>query len=265
MKKLPDSKYFQYFSHLYHKQSLIPFNEYIPIDNWDYPKEEKFRFEKLFLSDIGLKYIENSNILDLGCHCGYLSFISKHLGAKSVHGVNVREFSIEVANYVFDSLGIEKSQYQFDVGDIENPNLIEKSCQGKDTVILTDVIDHLKNPYGILENITKSKVKNIIFQCALSPDVGYPALQYYKQDPDSNFAGFGSVGAYPNTKWLDLIFYDLGWKIEEYTVVPSIFQKDWFAIPNLKKFTPALTDKAFILATKFNKLDYISKNNYENV
>jgi SAM-dependent methyltransferase len=248
---LPPAEHYQYFSHLFHDQKLIPLTEYKPLDNWEYPALDKSRLEQMFLTDIN--YIQNQNVLDLGCHTGFFSYTAKHFGAKSVHGINARQPMIDIANYAFDQLS--QTDYCFECGDIEDLDFLKKVCANKDTLLLTLVLEHLRNPHAILKIITESNIQNLVFESTVFSDSGSPSLQYYQQSTDSAFAVYESnrktaLGCVPNIAWIDLVLYTLGWKIEHYTV-ENYFNKNWFATPNLHKLPPSMCKTAFLLATKF--------------
>ena len=259
---LPPAADFEYFSHLFHSAKLVPLDQYTPSPNWDYPLIDANRFTKLFLTDPS--YYQNCNVLDLGCHTGYLSYITKYLGAKSIHGINARSFPLEVGRYAFDQLGV--TDFEFEQGNLEDLDFLKSVCIDKDTLILTEVLEHLRNPYAILEIISKSSIKNLILESAVFSDEGDPAVRYYKQSSDSVFTVYDNdrpeaIGAMPNVAWFDMVLYHLGWKIEYHTVERT-FNKNWFAVPKLTKFTP-LTHKTLIVLCK--KFDTDSgRNNFEN-
>lgn len=259
---LPPPEHFEYFSHLFHGQNLIPQSEYTPSENCNYPELEYKRFEKMFLTDPS--YYQNCRVLDLGCHTGYLSYIAKYLGAKSIHGINARLFPLEVGRYAFSQLGIDN--YIFDQGNIEDLNFLKSVCKDKDTLILTQTLEHLRNPYAILEIISNSDIKNIILESAVFSDEGDPVVKYYKQSSDSAFTVFDNdrteaVGAIPNVPWFDMVLYHLGWKIDYHTIEHT-FNKNWFAIPNLTKFTPQTHKSLTIMCKKFNS--NTGPDNFEN-
>lgn len=262
--KLPPPEHYQYFSHLFHSGTFIPYSEYVPLEDWDYPEIDKFRLEQMFLTEPSPRYIKDANVVDLGCHTGFFSYTAKYFGAKSVTGVNARQSPLDVGNYAFAHLS--QTNYQFECGDIEDINFLKQVCNNKDTVILTLALEHLRNPHAVLKTITESNVQNLILETTVFADSGSPALEYYQQSTDSAFTIYDNgkktaLGCVPNTAWLDLVLYSLGWKFEHYTV-QHYFNKNWFAVPNLDKFRPRMHKTAFVLATKFQ--DFSTKNNYEN-
>lgn len=258
---LPPASHYEYFSHLFHGNNLIPFAEFRPSPGWDYPENDRKRFETLFLTDPS--YYQDCRTLDLGCHTGYFSYVAKYLGAKSVHGVNARTYPLEVANFAYNELA--QTDYKFDQGNIEDFDFLKSVCKDKDTLILTLVLEHLRNPYAIMEIISNSNIKNLILESAVFSDEGEPALKYYKQSTESAFTVFDgdkteSFGCVPNVAWFNNILYHFGWKIEYHTVEHT-FNKNWFAQPDLTKFPPMTYKTLTMLCKKFSKIE--TNNNYE--
>lgn len=262
---LPPATHYQYFSHLFHAEKFIPFSEYTPLPDWSYPEADLQRFKNLFLQD--LSYIKDCRVLDLGCHTGYFSYIAKHLGAKSIHGVNGRQFPLDTAEYVYSQLGV--SDYKFDQHNIEDLDYLKSVCQNKDTVMLTLVLEHLRNPYAILETISKSDIKNFILESSIFDDTQEPALRYYIQSTKSAFTVYTddlskevAVGCCPNLQWLEQMLYWFGWRIE-YHILEHPFNKNWFATQGLEKFPPRTSKTVTIHCKKFNNNTDSMKNRYE--
>lgn len=250
---MPPVAHYEYFSHLFHSNNLIPFVEFTPNTEWDYPEDDRRRFEKLFLTDSS--YYQNCRMLDLGCHTGYFSYIAKYLGARSVHGVNARAYPIEVANFAYQELG--QDNYKFDQGNIEDFDFLKSVCKDKDTLILTLVLEHMRNPYAIMEIISNSDIKNLMLESTVFSDEGEPAVKYYRQTTESPFTVFDgdkkeAFGSIPNVAWFDSILYHFGWKIEYHTVEHT-FNKNWFGDPNLTNVPPRSYKTLNIMCKKFPK------------
>jgi len=260
--ELPPKSHYEYFSHLFHSEKLTPYNTFQPDEEFDYPELDRRRFETLFLTDPS--YYQDCNILDLGCHTGYFSYITKYLGAKSVHGVNARKYPLEVANYAYSQLG--QDNYKFEQQDIENLDYLKSVCKGKDTLILTLILEHLRNPYAILDIISKSDIKNFIIESSVfSDNLDFPSLRYYKQSTESDFTVFDgdkkeAIGSVPNVAWFDMMLYYFGWRVEYHTVEHT-FNKNWFAVPRLEKVPPMTFKSLTVLCKKFDNTG--TKNNYE--
>lgn len=261
---LPPDTHYQYFSHLFHTEKFIPFSEYTPTLNWAYPESDLRRFKNLFLQD--LSYIKDCRMLDLGCHTGYFSYIAKYLGAKSIHGVNARQTPLDIAEYAYSQLGV--TDYKFERHNIEDLDFLKSICQNKDTLILTLVLEHLRNPYAILETISKSDIKNIIFESSISDDTQDPALKYYIQTTRSPFTVYDddptkevAIGCQPNLRWIEQMLYWFGWKLE-YHNVERVFNNNWFSTPGLENFPPKTYKSVTIHCKKFDT-NTNNKDNYE--
>lgn len=260
---LPPAAHYEYFSHLFHSGNNIPFNEFQPLLNCDYPELDRRRFERLFLTDPS--YYQNQRVLDLGCHTGYFSYITKYLNAQTVTGVNVRNYPLDIARYAYDQLG--QDNYNFVQGDIENLTFLKLICENKDTLIMTFALEHMRNPYAIMETISNSGINNLIFESSVFSDEGEPALKYYKQTTESSVTVFDgnrteAIGACPNLAWIEMILYYFGWKIE-YHVMDHSFNKNWFSVPDLKKCPPVTFKSVTILCKKFDPSFEPSSDNWE--
>lgn len=244
---IPSAIYYQYFSHMFHGEKLIPFAEYQPDTTWDYPPEDRTRFETLFLTD--LSYIKDCRILDLGCHTGYFSYVMKHLGAQSVHGINARQGPLDIANYAFSQL--EQTDYKFEQGNIEDLDFLSRVCKDKDTVFLGLTLEHLRNPYAIIETISNSGVKNFIIESTITSDEGRPTVTYFLQTCESAFTAHDkdrkiAFGSCPNLSWFETVLYFFDWHIQREDVYRR-YNPNWFATPDLVNVMPKLEDLGFAL------------------
>jgi hypothetical protein len=207
----------------------------------------------MFGTDDG--YWQDQRVLDLGCHSGFLSLCALHHGAADVHGINVRQRPIDIANYAFAQLG--QQNWRFSVGDVEDRDMLAKACQGRDTAVLALILEMIRSPYQVLETITRSDISRVVIESAVfSRDSTAPMLRYYRQPTDSAFSTWQhdmpvAMGAIPNTTWLESVLYDLGWQIEHYSVTWE-FSQNWFAQPGLYSLPPKTCDVAFIMARKFH-------------
>jgi SAM-dependent methyltransferase len=248
---LPDKKYFEYVSHLTTTRILSSLENWIS-SNFEYPLHELKKFNTLLVDN--QNYIKNNRILDLGCSNGFISFIAKHLGATSVTGLNIRAEPIKIAEYFFNQTNTIGN---FVVGDIEDFNLLEKLCNDADTVILSSILEHLRNPEYIIRTITNSNIQNILIENTIVEDSADGAkLYYYTQDSNFEYNAFDNyyskdkvLGSCPNQRFLEEILYYHGWQITNYVKYDS-FSADWFAIKNLD-MTPLLRKIVVIAATKF--------------
>lgn len=253
MVSLPDPSVYQYFSHLYHSGELIPFDQYQPLHDWQYPPNDLDRFQRMFGTDSS--YWRDQIVLDLGCHVGFHSACALHAGARHVHGVNVRSDAVRTANYAFEQLKLHNSK--FTVADIEQSSALANLCDSADTVILALVLEMLRSPYQVLQTITDSTARRVVIESEVfSTDSTAPMLRYYRQSTASAFSTWQAdrpvaMGCVPNTAWLESVLYDLGWSIEHYSVRWT-FSRNWFAQPGLYDLPPKTANVALIMAHKNN-------------
>lgn len=249
---LPDSKYYQYISHIYESKLFLPLDTYSPSSDWDYSEYDKKKFQKTLIDN--KKYITNKNVLDLGCHTGFMCYIAHTLGAKNVIGVNARSFPIKVGQHFIEQLGIDN--VKFILSNIEDFNFLETICKDNiDTVVLSEVLEHCKNIEKILEIISNcSSIKNIIIRSnVINDDNTCAKLFYTKQETTYDFNGFNDNNAYalvscPNRRFLETILYFYNWKITNYEIYAEA-NLEWFGIQKLD-YTPHINEYIIMSATK---------------
>lgn len=232
MSNLPDSKFYQYVSHLFHGNCLIPWSTYKPDVSWTYPDHDRDRFTRILANNHRL--LEGQRVLDLGCHTGFMLYIAHHLGASKLSGVNIRSNALDVGRYFFDQLDIDVDFYQ---DDIENFTLLADLCEQHDTVIMASVLEYLKNHEHILSIISQSKVQNIIIEGPLVEDDNlHPRVYYRIEDTAWDFVSDSrqcrSVAGIPNRRFLETVLYFYQWKITNISQTPE-FNTGWFEQENL--------------------------------
>ena len=88
-----------------------------------------------------------NSVLDIGCSVGALGERIKQTYRAEVVGVELDEHMAEVAIKKLDRVI---------VGDVEEINLADRLKPNHfDCIIFADILEHLKNPWGVLENTTK--------------------------------------------------------------------------------------------------------------
>lgn len=118
------------------------------------------------------KVIENSNILELGCHFGGVSYLLAEMGAKEVYATDFTGYkanaadsdnnSEKVLNDIDNELNIARNEY----GKLfKNRNTVkflnDDICDSKlpeshfDLIISFDVLEHISNPEKAFANISK--------------------------------------------------------------------------------------------------------------
>jgi SAM-dependent methyltransferase len=248
--ELPDSKYYQYISHIYHGVNYVSWHDYKPDLNFDYPDYDRKRFEQVLTDNANL--IKGNRVLDLGCHSGFMLYVAHHLGATKITGVNGREPPLKAGKFFFDQLKIQVTLLQ---DQIENFPLIEKLCNEHDTVILTSVLEHVRNPEYLLSVISNSNIQNIIFEGHLAVDDNRePKLYYRIEDASWDFAGYNKglpkvLASVSNRRFLEVILHYNKWKITKLSLHDE-FNANWFATKDLSN-PPSFRTTAMITAERF--------------
>ena len=115
----------------------------------DYYQKKTYKINRIrretILSFIGSK--EKQLILDIGCGNGELGEIIKKEKGAIVHGIDVSQESIVIAQ--------KKIDFAF-MADLEKDNWLERIKDNKyDKIIISEVLEHLFEPEKILEDIKK--------------------------------------------------------------------------------------------------------------
>lgn len=96
--------------------------------------------------------LKGKRVLDLGCNAGFWSLNAAEAGADFVLGVDGRQMHVDQANFVFEVKGIDKSRYQFDVGNIYEYDFAAKGPF--DVVFCFGLMYHIAKPFGLIEMIS---------------------------------------------------------------------------------------------------------------
>ncbi len=89
-----------------------------------------------------------SKVLDVGCSTGELGEgIRQKIGEVEISGVEISESMAQIAREKLDKVVI---------GDIEKLNFLEQfDANYFDCIIFADILEHLKNPWSVLKNMTQ--------------------------------------------------------------------------------------------------------------
>jgi 2-polyprenyl-3-methyl-5-hydroxy-6-metoxy-1,4-benzoquinol methylase len=93
--------------------------------------------------------LEGKRVLDLGCNAGFWSLQAIEAGADFVMGVDGREMHKEQADFVFEVKGVDKSRYQFIVGNVYDVDY--KKYGQFDVVFCFGLLYHLAKPMRLFE------------------------------------------------------------------------------------------------------------------
>jgi 2-polyprenyl-3-methyl-5-hydroxy-6-metoxy-1,4-benzoquinol methylase len=110
--------------------------------------------DRIFPSDLAGK-----TVLDLGCSFGFFCFEALRRGARRVVGYDVDPDSVRKARLLADCMGVDA---EFELRDIERQPLDEKF----DYVLCLNVLHHLKNPIGVLDNMIEHTRDRLVLEVA---------------------------------------------------------------------------------------------------
>jgi SAM-dependent methyltransferase len=93
--------------------------------------------------------LKGKRVLDLGSNAGYWSLAAIEAGADFVLGIDGRQMHIDQANLVFEAKDVERSRYQFELGNIFDYDF----AQQFDVVLCLGLMYHIAKPLELFEVI----------------------------------------------------------------------------------------------------------------
>jgi 2-polyprenyl-3-methyl-5-hydroxy-6-metoxy-1,4-benzoquinol methylase len=97
--------------------------------------------------------LKGKRVLDLGCNAGFWSLSAAEAGADFVLGVDGRQMHVDQSNFVFEVKGIEKSRYQFMVGNVFDVDF--KKHGDFDIVFCLGLLYHISKPVTLIELVSE--------------------------------------------------------------------------------------------------------------
>ena len=233
MKKLPPKDIYEfawyYWNECPNDDPSIIYRDWLP-SNWTYSQDERERFKIIF--DQHEQFIEQKNVIDIGCHMGLLSYFALECGAKSITGIDRNRKAIEFAPFLLDLGG--HSAHNFIHGDITDSNLLDLALQDQQTVILSGVVQCISNHTELFDTIgqAESVESVIIYDKIKDLHNDRPAIYFSLEDmtprPERDEYTYGLdftqdihptlVQGKPNMAWYDMIMHDhLGFTLHSHT------------------------------------------------
>lgn len=165
LKILPDKKYFEFVHHQWNKGIVDDldkvWNNWAPWEIWSYPIDDLIRYKNMILDNIEL--IKGARVADIGSHLGIGVLFCLNLGAKHCVGIEPVGDKNNLSSFICEQAG--HVNFNFLTGEIKQPT-IYNGIQNFDTLILGSLIDMIPDHYRLMENIAKTKIKNIIVEVA---------------------------------------------------------------------------------------------------
>ena len=162
---LPDKKYFEFVHHQWNNHIVddldTVWKDWHPWEIWSYPVDDLVRYQKIILDNIGL--IEGARVADIGSHLGVGVLFCLNLGANHCVGIEPVREKNNLSSFICQQAG--HSNFDFLTGEIKH-SAIYDSIKNFDTLILGSLIDMIPDHYRLMENIAKTKIKNIIVEVA---------------------------------------------------------------------------------------------------
>lgn len=167
--------------------------------------------------------IAGKRILDLASHDGRWSFAAMKAGAKSVYGIEGRDYLVHNSIDTFNHYAVPKDSFRFVAGDVFEE--IAKVEPGTiDTVFCFGFFYHQGHHTHLLDEIARLKPQFVVLDTALHLDP-YPIVFFFKEPPvgEANAAPVGltankafQVSGAPSRSALDMMLEHFGWKFEYY-------------------------------------------------
>ena len=162
---LPDKKYFEFVHHQWNNKIVDDldkvWNNWSPWEIWSYPIDDLIRYKNMILDNIGL--IEGRRVADIGSHLGVGVLFCLNAGAQNCVGIEPVGEKNNLSSFICQQAG--HSNFNFLTGEIKQSDIYD-GIKDFDTLILGSLIDMIPDHYRLMENISKTKIKNIIVEVA---------------------------------------------------------------------------------------------------
>ena len=217
-------------------------SNYTSVGNWkkDYPSFEDFAEESLNQNSSYKKMLhligENKRVIDFGCATGYLAKLLNQKGC-IVTGVDINPDAAKVAEEYCD---------QVVVADLDFVSITERLPKEEfDVAIFGDVLEHLRNPWRILEE-TKSLLKSDGYVVASIPNIAHGAVRLALLQGRFEYEQFGILDnthlRFFTRDTVEELFDKSGYLVEavERTKHPIFFESTAIPKVNINDFKPEI-------------------------
>ena len=110
--------------------------------------------------------LAGKRVLDLGCNAGWWSLAAIEAGCDEVVGVDTKDTNVAQAEFVFETLGVERDRYRFTVGSVLD---LDDCVTGSfDVVLFLGLLYHISSPVSVLRDITARSDDLLVIDTALS-------------------------------------------------------------------------------------------------
>ena len=154
--------------------------------------------------------LKGLRVLDVGCNAGFWSFEAHNSGAEYVLGFDMRPEYVDQAELVRSALGIDPHSVEFkqmNIYDLSN----EKLGGDYDLVLFFRILDHLSNPFSVLQKLRQVSGKLMVIDVRLASSEEGPLLEVIKEKQADPRSGVDiGLGLRPSPSALQLMLEHSG-------------------------------------------------------
>jgi tRNA (mo5U34)-methyltransferase len=107
--------------------------------------------------------LRGRRVLDLGCNAGYWSLQAIESGADFVFGIDGRQMHIDQSNLVFEAKEVDRSRYQFELG-----NFLKYPFGSFDVVLCLGVLYHVSSPVDLFNVMSATGAELLVIDTEVS-------------------------------------------------------------------------------------------------
>jgi len=221
--QFPDKKYFEFLYHCwlneYHDEPDLLWKEWSPWQVWSYPIHDLIRYKTMLLDNSDL--IKGARIADIGSHLGIGVLFSLHMGAELCVGIEPIEAKNKLASFVCRQAGF--NNFEFITGELKQEQIFEK-INDFDTLILGGLMDMIPDHYRLIDNISKTQIKNIIIEVGeheqhCRSDIPNIVWRHFEKDKIGhgpyNPAVNNAIHGFPNLSFLKMLMGEFGYEFQK--------------------------------------------------
>jgi tRNA (mo5U34)-methyltransferase len=140
--------------------------------------------------------LKGMRVLDLGCNAGYWSLQAIGAGADFVFGIDGRQMHIDQANLVLEAKSVDRSRYQFELG-----NFFTYPLASFDLVLCLGVLYHVSSPVELFNLMAGTGAELLVIDTRVSQLNGNlvvfhtDSLDSYKSAVDEEVVAHPTRGA----------------------------------------------------------------------
>ena len=222
----PHHHYFEFVHHAwFNGLANLPkpaWQNWNPWEVYHWPIADLVRYKTMLLDNREL--IKDKNVASIGSHLGIDTLISLHLGAKQCTGIEPMAEKNKISSFI--CMQADYENFQFYSAEHRDEWALQK-INDCDTLILGSLLDMIPDHYTLIENISKTKIKNIIVEVkeyqeqmfALEPQIKWKVQLIEAPEFDGPYSKTGlGIHGYPNLSFLKMLFDNFGFEFVQQTM-----------------------------------------------